>query len=165
MVESVDAVAAASEIAEVADFLSIGTNDLTHSALQTDRFTPGEAFSHHPVVLGHISATIDAASAHGRLVEVCGEAAGDRVTMPLLLGLGVAELSVGAARVGTVREWARALRFDDARELAQRSIRLATAFEVVELGRSVSELLGQLDDVPGQGVESGPGIVSLGGQP
>jgi phosphoenolpyruvate-protein kinase (PTS system EI component) len=165
MVESVTAVANIDEIAAAAEFISIGTNDLTHSALATDRFSPGEAFSHHPVVLSHIARTIEGASAHGRLVEVCGEASGDSTAMPLLLGLGVAELSSGAARVGTVRSWVRALDYGEMRELAGRALACDSAHEVLDLVRPTADLLGQLDDVAGQGVESGAGVLTLGGQP
>jgi phosphoenolpyruvate-protein kinase (PTS system EI component) len=165
MIETVAGVEQAAEIAAHADFLSIGTNDLTHSALRTDRFAPGEAFSHHPVVLRAIAKTVDAAGEHARLVEVCGEAAGDSVAMPLLLGLRVDELSVGAARVGTVRAWVRALRFSEVSDLAQRAQALSSAFEVSELLQPLAGLLGQLDDVPAQGVESSAGVVAIGGQP
>src|SRR5205823_6557276 len=130
MIESVPAVERAAEIAVAADFLSIGTNDLTHSVLATDRFAPGSSFTHHPVVLDAIAHTVSAAESAGRLVEVCGEAASDSLVMPLLVGLGVGELSVGAARVGTVRAWTRSLRFTEVKQLAGRALELAGAFEV-----------------------------------
>ncbi|MEA2496516.1 MAG: multiphosphoryl transfer protein [Thermoleophilaceae bacterium] len=165
MVETVTAVDRAGEIAAVADFLSIGTNDLTHSALRTNRFAPGQAFTHHPVVLRAIAATITAAVANDRLIEVCGEAGGDSVCMPLLLGLGVNELSTGAALVGTVRAWTRALEFAAVAELAQRALALESAFEVAELMRPTAELVGKLDNASGESVEGGAGVVAIGGQP
>jgi phosphoenolpyruvate-protein kinase (PTS system EI component) len=122
MIESQAAVERAAEIAAVADFLSIGTNDLTHSVLGSDRFAPGDSVTHHPEVLRAIAAILEAASAHERVVEVCGEAASDRRMMPLLLGLGTDELSVGAASVGSVRAWVRALDFDGVSALAQHAL-------------------------------------------
>jgi len=62
------------------------------------------------------------AHAAGLPVEVCGEAASDPVSMPLLVGLGADELSVGAARVGAVRAWVRGLSFAEAAEMAERAV-------------------------------------------
>jgi phosphoenolpyruvate-protein kinase (PTS system EI component) len=165
MIESVEAVERVAEIAAAADFLSIGTNDLTHSVLATDRFAPGSSFTHHPAVLEAISHTIEAAERKGRLVEICGEAASDRLTMPLLLGLGTGELSVGAARVGTVRAWVRALRFGEVQPLARQALELKSAFEVSELVSPVASLLAKLDDAAGERIQRGTGVVALGGQP
>jgi len=165
MIESQAAVDRALEIAAVADFLSIGTNDLTHSVLGSDRFAPGDSVTHNPEVLRAIAATLEAAAAHDRLVEVCGEAASDLRTMPLLLGLGTDELSVGAASVGNVRAWVRALDFDGVSALAQHALILATATEVGELMWPVAELLGQLDDAPAESLNGGSGVVAVGGQP
>jgi phosphoenolpyruvate-protein kinase (PTS system EI component) len=164
MIETRAAVERAGEIAAVSDFLSVGTNDLTHSVLATNRFAPGEACSHHPDVVRAIAATTKAADAAGLIVEVCGEAASDRVTMPLLLGLGIQELSVGAARVGAVRGWVRALRFDASRQVALAACEAASAGEVATLVDPLSALLGELDDAAGESVDGGAGIVTLGGQ-
>ncbi|MFL5956228.1 MAG: putative PEP-binding protein, partial [Solirubrobacterales bacterium] len=109
MIETREAAAGAREIARASDFVSIGTNDLTASALGADRFAPGEGAAHHPRVLGLIAQAVEAAQAAGIPVEVCGEAASDPVTVPLLIGLGVDELSVGASRVAAARRWVRAL--------------------------------------------------------
>jgi phosphoenolpyruvate-protein kinase (PTS system EI component) len=155
----------AGDIATRADFLSIGTNDLTHSVLGTDRFAPGEAVTHHPDVLRSVALTVAAAAAAGLIVEVCGEAASDPIAMPALVGLGVQELSVGAARVGTVRAWVRALDFDDVRSHAARMLDLRTASEAAEEVRTVAELLAEVDDAAGEGIEGRSGVVALGGQP
>jgi len=148
----------------VSDFLSIGTNDLTHSVLGSDRFAPGESFTHHPLVLNEIARVAAAASAHGRPLEVCGEAASDTVTMPLLLGLGVDELSVGAARVGAVRAWVRALAFEATKRLAQNALAAESAYAVAELVRPTSRLLAQIDDQPGESLDGGLGVVAVGGE-
>jgi phosphoenolpyruvate-protein kinase (PTS system EI component) len=135
MIELPEAATAAAEIAAVSDFLSIGTNDLTHATLGTDRFAHGEAPAHHPRVLAHIAATARAAKAADIPLEVCGEAASDPLTVPLLVGLGANELSVGAARVGAVRAWVRALDHGETEELAGRALEATDAAEVELLAR------------------------------
>jgi signal transduction protein with GAF and PtsI domain len=82
--------------------------------------------------------------------------------MPLLLGLGVQELSVGAARVGSVRAWVRSLRFDDARTVAATAGSARSAQEVADLVAPLSGLLGELDDAAGERVERSAGVVALG---
>jgi multiphosphoryl transfer protein len=129
MVESVAAVEAAGELAAAADFLSIGTNDLAHAAVGSDRFTAAATPVHDPRVLALVARTAAAAKAAGVPLEVCGEAASDPVAARLLIGLGVDELSVGAARVGRVRAWVRGL--DHA--AAQQAARDALATEAEHL--------------------------------
>lgn len=138
MIELPEAATAAREIAAECDFLSIGTNDLTHATLQTDRFAHGEAPAHDPRVLRNIAASAEAARAAGIPLEVCGEAASDPLTVPLLVGLGADELSVGAARVGTVRAWIRGLDYEAARELAGETLAAADAAEVERLARPLA---------------------------
>jgi phosphoenolpyruvate-protein kinase (PTS system EI component) len=117
MIETTGAVADAAAIAAAADFLSIGTNDLSHAVLGSDRFGGAAASATDPRVLAAMAAIARAAAAAGKTLEVCGEAASEPDAVPLLVGLGAGELSVGAARVGAVRGWIRALRYD---ELLQR---------------------------------------------
>ena len=119
MIETRAAVAAAGAIARAADFLSIGTNDLTADVLGADRFAARGAVAHDPRVLAAIAETTAAAREAGRVVEVCGEAASEPVMVPLLVGLGVEELSVGAARVGATRAAVRALDAAGAGRLAR----------------------------------------------
>jgi phosphoenolpyruvate-protein kinase (PTS system EI component) len=113
MIETTGAVANAAAIAAAADFLSIGTNDLSHAVLGSDRFGGAAASATHPLVLAAMAATARAAAAERKALEVCGEAASEPDAVPLLVGLGAGELSVGAARVGAVRGWIRALRYDE----------------------------------------------------
>jgi phosphoenolpyruvate-protein kinase (PTS system EI component) len=113
MIETTGAVANAAAIAAAADFLSIGTNDLSHAVLGSDRFGGAAASATHPLVLAAMAATARAAAAERKTLEVCGEAASEPDAVPLLVGLGAGELSVGAARVGAVRGWIRALRYDE----------------------------------------------------
>jgi phosphoenolpyruvate-protein kinase (PTS system EI component) len=138
MIELPEAAHAAQEIAAECDFLSVGTNDLTHATLGTDRFAQGEAPAHDPRVLRHIAAAADAAKAAGIPLEVCGEAASDPLTVPLLVGLGADELSVGAARVGTVRAWIRALDFGQSAELAAQALEAPGAAAVERLARPLA---------------------------
>jgi phosphoenolpyruvate-protein kinase (PTS system EI component) len=135
MIELPEAADAAAEIASVSDFLSIGTNDLTHATLGTDRFAHGEAPAHDPQVLRHIAASAQAARASGIPLEVCGEAASDPLVVPVLVGLGANELSAGAARVGAVRAWVRALDYGESQKLAQRALEAADAAEVARLAQ------------------------------
>jgi phosphoenolpyruvate-protein kinase (PTS system EI component) len=138
MIELPRAAAAAHEIAAECDFLSVGTNDLTHATLGTDRFAYGEAPAHDPRVLRHIAAAARAAKEAGIPLEICGEAASDPLTVPLLVGLGADELSVGAARVGTVRTWIRALSHADAVTLARQALDASDAASVERLARALA---------------------------
>lgn len=109
MIETPDAAAAAAAIASESDFLSIGTNDLTQLVLGLDREQSKTAPVTDVRVLRLIATTVRAARAVRIQVDVCGEAASDPSAMPVLVGLGVDELSVAAARVGQVRQWVREL--------------------------------------------------------
>ena len=167
MIETADAVAVVDAIAETVDFLSIGTNDLTHSVLGGDRFAPGDAVTHDPLVLRMIARVAEAAVAAGIRVEVCGEAASDPRVAPLLVGMGVDELSVGAARVGTVREWVRRLEFGRATAMTRSVLRATTAAEVEGLVRPAVrdlESLGEAGDAAGEGVDGLSRIAPLGPQ-
>jgi phosphoenolpyruvate-protein phosphotransferase len=121
MIETPEAALAAKDIARQSDFLSIGTNDLTQLVLGQDREKAKTAPVLDGRVLSLIAATARAGRAAGIPVDVCGEAASDPSAMPVLVGLGVDELSVAAARVGRVRQWVRELTFSEcetgAREL------------------------------------------------
>jgi phosphoenolpyruvate-protein kinase (PTS system EI component) len=138
MIELPEAAAAAHVIAPKCDFLSVGTNDLTHATLGTDRFAHGEAPTHDPRVLRHVASAADAARDAGIPLEICGEAASDPLTVPLLVGLGADELSVGAARVGSVRAWIRGLDYSAARELAHQALAASDAASVERLARELA---------------------------
>jgi multiphosphoryl transfer protein len=127
MVELPEAVAAATELAQVADFFSLGTNDLTAAVLKLSRTDQGArpALAAHPAVLKHIVATCRAAADTGISLSVCGDAGGDPLVLPLLLGAGVRTFSVSPARVDEVRYRIRRI---DASEWAGR------LHDVLELG-------------------------------
>jgi phosphoenolpyruvate-protein kinase (PTS system EI component) len=141
MVETPLSAANADAIAGVSDFLSIGTNDLTATTLGLDRFATGEARAHDPHVLRLIAKTVQAARRAGIPIEVCGESASDPVMLPLLIGLGVDQISVGAAQVGPVRRWIRCIRAEIAVTLAQSTLVMDSAEEVERaVGPLASEL-------------------------
>lgn len=106
MIEVAATAAAAEKFAPEADFFSIGTNDLTSEVLGLDRTGPGSrpALAADPRVLTLIESVVQAAGQAGVKVSVCGDAAADPAVLPLLIGLGVRTLSVGAARVPHVIE-------------------------------------------------------------
>ncbi|HEY2599879.1 MAG TPA: putative PEP-binding protein [Candidatus Dormibacteraeota bacterium] len=134
MIETPEAAHRASEIARVADFLSIGTNDLTQMTLGMDREQSRSAPVTDVRVLSLIDLTARAGREAGIPVDVCGEAASDARTMPIMVGFGVDELSVAAARVGEVRERLRSSTFAASRAFA------------------AGALLGQVGDAAGKGV-------------
>jgi len=107
MVEVAATAAAAAAFADAVDFFSVGTNDLASEVLGVDRADPGSrpALAADPRVLTLIANVVRAAGAVGVKVSVCGDAAADPLVLPLLLGLGVRTLSVGAARVPRVAGW------------------------------------------------------------
>ena len=122
MIETPEAAAAAADLTRDAAFLSIGTNDLTHATLGSDRFSAVDAPTRDPAVLRNIDRSVRAAHAAGLPIEVCGEAASDAEMLPLLVGLDVDELSVGAARVGQTRAWIRDLDHAECRKRAQQAL-------------------------------------------
>ncbi|MDP4822710.1 MAG: phosphoenolpyruvate--protein phosphotransferase [Aestuariivirgaceae bacterium] len=102
MIETPAAVMCAAEIAEEADFFSIGTNDLTQYTMAADRGHPKLASlnrADQPAVLRMIELACKAALAKGKWVGVCGEAAGTPTLIPLLLSFGVSELSMSPALI------------------------------------------------------------------
>lgn len=159
MIETPAAVAAAAAIAAEADFLSIGTNDLSHAVLGSERFGGGAAPAHHPRVLAAMTATARAAVEARVILEVCGEAASEPASVPLLVGLGVGELSVGAARVGLVRGWVRSLRRDEASRAVAAALRANGPAAAAALGE---ELLVQRRDAAGERVERHGRVVAVG---
>lgn len=107
MIEVPAAALVADGLAEVADFFSIGTNDLVQYTLAADRVNPSMAdlaTPLQPAVLRLVGGVVRAARSRGRHVAVCGEAAGDASVIPLLVGLGIDELSVTPGAIGLVRD-------------------------------------------------------------
>ncbi|MDR2323855.1 MAG: phosphoenolpyruvate--protein phosphotransferase [Acidovorax sp.] len=130
MVEVPSAALLADQLAQHADFLSIGTNDLTQYALAMDRGQPQLADrldGLHPGVLRLIKTTVEGAARYGRWVGVCGALAGDLLAVPVLVGLGVSELSVDAGLVPSVKARLRGLSQNECREQMQALLQLPSA--------------------------------------
>lgn len=133
MVEVPSAALTAARLAAHADFFSIGTNDLAQYTLAMDRGHPRlarQVDALHPAVLRLIDLTVRAAHGRGKPVGVCGGAAGESRAVPLLVGLGVDELSVATPAVAAVKAQVRRLRAAACRDLAARALEAATAADV-----------------------------------
>ncbi len=136
MIEVPSAALIASRLAPHIDFFSIGTNDLTQYTLAVDRTNREVAYladPFHPAVLRLIAETVRAGEAHGNWVGVCGAMAGDPLAVPVLIGLGVTELSVAIPSVPTIKEKVRSLRLEDCRRVAARCLEAVDAPEAREL--------------------------------
>ena len=133
MIEIPSAALIAPVLAQEVDFFSIGTNDLTQYTLAIDRGHPTlscQADGLHPAVLRLIGMTVEAAHAHGKWVGVCGELAADALAVPMLVGLGVDELSVSARSIALVKARVRELDFAACQQLAKQALMLPGAHEV-----------------------------------
>ncbi|MFL9964995.1 phosphoenolpyruvate--protein phosphotransferase [Paraburkholderia sediminicola] len=130
MIEVPSAALLADQLAQHADFLSIGTNDLTQYTLAMDRCQAdlaAQADGLHPAVLRLIAAAVQGADKHGKWVGVCGALAGDPLAMPLLVGLGVTELSVDPGSVPGIKARVRNLDYQLCRQRAQDALALESA--------------------------------------
>jgi multiphosphoryl transfer protein len=136
MIETPAAALMASELVREVDFLSIGSNDLTQYTLAMDRGHPqlaGRTDALHPAVLKLVAAAASAGAAAAKLVAVCGGVAADRCAVPILLGLGVRELSVVPAAVPAIKHQIRSLEMSVCRELAARCLDLGSPAAVRSL--------------------------------
>ncbi len=136
MIEVPSCALLAPTLAPEVDFFSIGTNDLTQYTLAIDRGHPqlsAQSDALHPAVLQLIRLTVEAAHAQGRWVGVCGELGSDPQAIPVLVGLGVDELSVSSRRVPLVKARIREFTLARARELAQLALRQPTSAAVREV--------------------------------
>ena len=136
MIEIPSAAISADALAREVDFFSIGTNDLIQYALAVDRVN--ERIAHlyeptHPAVLRLLKMIADAAHAHNIWVGVCGEMAGDIALIPLLLGLGGAELSASATLVPRVKRAVQSLAIPECQQLVDEALKLETPSEILAL--------------------------------
>ena len=145
MIETPSAVVIADSLARRLKFFSIGTNDLIQYSLAVDRMN--EKIAHlyeptHPAIVRLIKATVDAAHREKIPVSVCGEMAGDPVLTPLLVGLGVDELSASPALVPQVKFIIRRLKLPEATALAEFALVCESASEILarcqELARQIA---------------------------
>ncbi|VVP66648.1 hypothetical protein PS914_00383 [Pseudomonas fluorescens] len=142
MIEVPAAALMADLFAPEVDFFSIGTNDLTQYTLAMDRDHPrlaAQADSFHPSVLRLIASTVKAAHAHGKWVGVCGAMASETLAVPLLLGLGVDELSVSVPLIPAIKAAVREVDLVDCQAIAQQVLGLDSAEQVREALRLYHE--------------------------
>lgn len=142
MVETPAAAVTADLLAAEADFLSIGTNDLSQYALAMDRGNPllaAQVDGLHPAVLRLVAKAAEGGAAHGRMVGVCGGLASDLAAVPILVGLGVTELSAAPAMVAEVKALVRTQTLAGCRDLARRALACASAAEVRRLAAGALE--------------------------
>ena len=142
MIEIPSAALCAESLAREVDFFSIGTNDLIQYAVAVDRLN--ERIAHlyeptHPAVIRLLKMVADAAHAHSIWVGVCGEMAGDLTMVPLLLGLGMDELSVSASLVPRVKRAVQSLSLPECERLVADALKLETPNEILALCREVAQ--------------------------
>ena len=133
MIEIPSAVSMAEILAQHVDFFSIGTNDLIQYALAIDRINEHVAYMYepfHPAILRMIQHTVNSAKKAGISVAICGEMAGDPMCIPILLGLGLDELSMNPTTIPLIKKIIRSLSLEEARADFDNVMRLNTAKEV-----------------------------------
>jgi len=134
MIEIPSAAICASSLAREVDFFSIGTNDLIQYTLAVDRVNEKIAYLYeptHPAILRLLKVVADAGHANHIWVGVCGEMAGDVALVPLLLGLGIDELSAAATLVPRVKRAVQSLSIPECRALVEETLKLDTASEIL----------------------------------
>ena len=140
MIEIPSAALTADLIAPKVKFFSIGTNDLVQYALAVDRVNERVAHLYeptHPAVLQLIRLTVESSHRHGIWTGVCGEMAGNPILAPLLLGLGVDELSASPGAIPLVKDVLRRIRHAEALDLAEAARGLASGAEVLDHCRAL----------------------------
>ena len=136
MIETPASAIGAARLAPHADFFSIGTNDLTQYLLAIDRTHPtlaGSLDALHPVVLRMIDSVCKAAHSASRGVAVCGSIASEPAAAPILVGLGVGELSAVPGAIPAVKDAVRRRTLAECRELARSALELDSAAAVRQL--------------------------------
>lgn len=140
MIEVPSAALTAHLIAPHVDFFSLGTNDLVQYTLAVDRVNERIAYLYqptHPAIVRLIKNTIDVGHQHGIWTGVCGEMAANPLMVPLLIGLGVDELSMSVSAIPLVKDVIRKLRYSQAEELAMTVLERESAYEIATLCRDL----------------------------
>jgi len=140
MIETPSAALIAERLAARVDFFSIGTNDLVQYTLAVDRNNEKIAYLYqpaHPAILKLMQNVVNAAIYNGIWVGVCGEMAADPRYIPLLLGMGIHELSMSALSIGPIRRVIRKLHIHEAEEVLRDALKCATADEVLDLSEGL----------------------------
>ena len=136
MIEIPSAAITADILATECDFFSIGTNDLIQYLLAIDRVNDRIAHLYeptHPAVLRTLKRIVDEAHKQKIKVSICGEMAGDPVYAPLLLGLGVDELSMTPPLIPAVKFLVRAMKMSEAKALTAKALELISPKEIYAL--------------------------------
>lgn len=123
----------ADQFAKEVDFFSIGTNDLIQYMMAADRMNEQVAYlyqPHNPAIFRLIKMVIDAAHQEGKSVSLCGEMAGDKLAIPILLGLGLDEFSVNTTSILQVRSYIHQLSHTEVSDMAQKVLQMGTAEDV-----------------------------------
>lgn len=142
MIETPSAALLADQIAAEADFLSVGTNDLTQYTLACDRgnaAVSAKVDALHPSVLRLIGLAAKGARGQGRWIGVCGGLAGDVLAAPVLIGLGVTELSAPPGSVQSVKAAVRRLDMAACLVLAERACAASSAQDVRSILREAAQ--------------------------
>lgn len=140
MIEIPSAVLTANALGARAQFFSIGTNDLIQYTLAVDRLNEKVADLYdptHPALLRLLQMTIDAGKRHGIWTGVCGEMAGDPAAVPLLIGLGVNELSVAPTMLPQIKYLIRRLKYTETQELALQALQCESSVDVLVQARAL----------------------------
>jgi phosphoenolpyruvate-protein phosphotransferase (PTS system enzyme I) len=142
MIEIPSAALTAEVLAKRVSFFSIGTNDLIQYSLAVDRMNSRIAHLYeptHPAIVRLIKMTADAARHNGIWAGVCGEMASDPVLTPLVLGLGVHEISVAPGSVAKIKYLIRRLKMSEARELAEFALTCESGDEILQRSKYLAE--------------------------
>jgi phosphotransferase system enzyme I (PtsI) len=134
MIEIPSAALTCDILASEVDFFSIGTNDLIQYALAVDRINERIAYLYepaHPAVLRLLKTIIDAGHSKNIWVGICGEMSGDPIFTPVLLGLGMDEISTSPVMVPEIKKIVRSISYTEAQEIAKYVLTLSTGTEVV----------------------------------
>ena len=134
MIEIPSAALTCDIIAQEVDFFSIGTNDLIQYALAVDRINERIAYLYepaHPAVLRLLKTIIDAGHAKKIWVGICGEMAGEPIFTPVLVGLGMDEISTSPVMLPEIKKIVRSISFEEVQELTKYVLTLRTGTEVV----------------------------------
>ncbi len=136
MVEIPSAAILAEELAQKVDFFSIGTNDLVQYTLAVDRTNEKVAYLYqplHPAVLRLMKNVVDAAKKRRIWVSVCGEMASEPRFTPILLGLGIHELSMSPSAIGPIRRLARRMRMFEVEKIAATALKTSDPKDAMRL--------------------------------
>jgi phosphoenolpyruvate-protein phosphotransferase (PTS system enzyme I) len=135
MIEVPSAALISDMLAREVDYFSLGTNDLIQYSLAIDRGNEDVAYLYepmHPAMLRLLKMVLDAAAVAGRRVNLCGEMGGEPQYLPVLLGLGLREISMHAAQIPRMKRWVASIDVETSKKIAAKALTLATAKEVRE---------------------------------